>query len=153
MSNAIKDLSAFSSSPIGFKVEWHSSLSDKWYQSQGHEFESWECYCKRGIVGGAIIWYPTTTLKTGLGGVMSNIIKDLSMFFPSPIGFEVEWYNSRSDNKPCCLLSVWVVQTINHISSFYHWNDDKNQNENLLKNSRTKLKIFKTKRPNENKPK
>ena len=38
-------------SPIGFKVERHSWF-DKWYQSQGHGFESWECHCEGGIVGG-----------------------------------------------------------------------------------------------------
>jgi len=29
--------------------------------------------------------------------VMSNAIKDLSVSFSSPIGFEVEWHSSRSD--------------------------------------------------------
>ena len=90
MSNAIKDLSVFSSSPIGFKVEWHSSRLDKWYQSQGQGLESRECHCEGGIVRGAITWLPTTILKTGLCGVMLNAIKDLSVSFSSPIGFEVE---------------------------------------------------------------
>ena len=80
MLNAIKDLSVSSSSPIGFEVEWHSSWSDKWYQSQGHGFESWECHCERGIVGGTTTWLPTTTLKIGSHGVMLNAIKDLSVF-------------------------------------------------------------------------
>ena len=90
MSNAIKDLSVSSSSPISFEVEWHSSQFDKWYQSQGHGFESWECNCERGIVGRTTSWLPTTTLKTGLRGMMSNAIKDLSVSSSSPIDFEVE---------------------------------------------------------------
>ena len=28
---------------------------------------------------------------------MSNVIKDLSVSFSSPIGFEIEWHSSRSD--------------------------------------------------------
>ena len=51
MLNAIKDLSMSSSSLIDFEVEWHSSWSNKWYQSQGHGFESQECHCEGGIVG------------------------------------------------------------------------------------------------------
>ena len=54
MLKTIKDLSV-SSSPISFKVEWHSLQSDKWYQSQCHEFESQKCHCKGGIVGGTTI--------------------------------------------------------------------------------------------------
>ena len=80
MLKTIKDLSMSSSSPISFKVEWHNSWSDKWYQSQGHGFESRECYCERGIVGGTTIWLPTTTLKIGPCGMMSKTIKDLSIF-------------------------------------------------------------------------
>ena len=49
------------------------------------------------IVGGTTIWLPTTSLKTGLYGVMSNAIKDLSVFSLSPIGFEVEWHSSQFD--------------------------------------------------------
>ena len=90
MSKAIKDLSVSSLSPIGFEVALHSSQSDKWYQSQGHGFESRECNCERGIVRGTISWLRTTTLKTGLHGVMSNVIKDLSVSSSSPIDFEVE---------------------------------------------------------------
>ena len=97
MSNAIKDLGVSSSSSIGFKVEWHNSRSDKWYRSQGHGFESWECHCNEGIVRGTTIQLPTIILKTGPRGVMSNAIKDLSVSFSSPIGFEVEWHSSRSD--------------------------------------------------------
>ena len=52
MSNAIKDLSVSFSSAISFEVEWYSSRFDKWYQSQGHGFESRECHCEGGIVGG-----------------------------------------------------------------------------------------------------
>ena len=74
------------SSLIGFEVEWHSSRFDKWYQSQGHGFESRECHCKGGIVGRTTIWLPTTTLKI-----------DLSVSFSSPIDFEVEWHSSRFD--------------------------------------------------------
>ena len=55
MLNAIKDLSVLSSSLIDFEVEWHSSQSDKWYQSQGHEIESREYHCEGGIVGGTTI--------------------------------------------------------------------------------------------------
>ena len=80
MSNAIKDLNVSFSSQIGFEVEWHSSQFDKWYQSQGHEFESRECHCEGGIVGGTTIWLSTTTLKISPRGVMSNAIKDLSVF-------------------------------------------------------------------------
>ena len=90
MSNAIKDLSVSSSSPIGFEVNWHSSRSDKWYQSQGHGFKSRECNCKGGILGGTTSWLPPTTIKTGLRGVKSNAIKDLSVSFSSPIDFKVE---------------------------------------------------------------
>ena len=97
MSNAIKDLNVSSSSPISFKVEWHSSRSNKWYQSQGHRLESRECHCEGRIVGETIIWLSTTTLKTGPRGVISNAIKDLNVPSSSPIGFEVEWHSSRSD--------------------------------------------------------
>ena len=41
-------------------------------------------------VGGIIIWLSTTILKTGLRDVISNAIKNLSVFFSSTIGFEVE---------------------------------------------------------------
>ena len=98
ISNAIKDLSVSSSSSINFEVEWHSSQSNKWYQSQGHGFESQVCYCEGGIVRGTTIWLPTTTLKTGLRGMMSNVIKDLSVYVSSPIGFEMKWHSSRSDS-------------------------------------------------------
>ena len=50
MLNAIKDLSVSFSSPIGFKVKWHNSRSNKWYQRQGHGFESQECHCEKWIV-------------------------------------------------------------------------------------------------------
>ena len=90
MSNTIKDLSVSSLSPIGFEVELHSSQSDKWYQSQGYGFESRECNCEGGIVRGTTSWLPTTILKTGLRGVMSNAIKDLSVSSSSSIDFEVE---------------------------------------------------------------
>ena len=79
MSNAIKDLSVFSSSPIDFKVEWYSSRSDKWYRSQGHGFESWECHCNEGIVRGTTIQLPTIILKTGPWSVMSNAIKEVCL--------------------------------------------------------------------------
>ena len=55
MLNAIKHLSVFSSSPIGFEMEWHNSRSDKLYQSQGHRFESRECHYEGGIVRGTTI--------------------------------------------------------------------------------------------------
>ena len=55
ISNAIKDLSVSSSSSIDFEMEWYSSQSNKWYQSQGHGFESHECYCEGGIIGGTTI--------------------------------------------------------------------------------------------------
>ena len=64
ISNAIKDLSVSSLSPIGFEVEWHSSQPDKWYQSQGHGFESRECHCEGRIVRGTTIWLHTTTLRS-----------------------------------------------------------------------------------------
>ena len=76
------------------------SLPIKWYQSQGHGFESWKCQCERGIVRGTTIWLPTTTLKTGLCGVMSNAIKYLGVLSLSPVGLEVEWHSSRSDKEP-----------------------------------------------------
>ena len=79
-----------SSSLIGFEVEWHSSRSDKWYQSQGHKFESQECHCEGGIAGGTTIWLPTTTLKTDPSGMMLKVIKNLSMSSSSSIGFEVK---------------------------------------------------------------
>ena len=79
MSNVIKDLSVFFLSPMSFKMEWHSSRFDKWYQNYGHEFELRECHCEGEIVGRTIIWLSTTTLKTGLHGVMLNAIKDLSV--------------------------------------------------------------------------
>ena len=43
---------------------------------------------------GITIWLPTTTLKIGPRGVMSNAIKDLSLPSSSLIGFEVEWHSS-----------------------------------------------------------
>ena len=115
MLKTIKDLSMSSSSPISFKVEWHNSWSDKWYQSQGHGFESRECYCERGIVGGTTIWLLTTTIKTDPRGVMSKAIKALSMSSSSLIGFEVEWHSSRFDiyiyiyceNEP--LLAIFLI--------------------------------------------
>ena len=39
---------------------------------------------------GTTIQLPMTTLKTNLGGVMSNLIRYLSISFSLPIGFEVE---------------------------------------------------------------
>ena len=51
MSNAIKDLSVSSSSPVRFEVKWHSSWSDKWYQSQGHEFKSQSVIVREGLLG------------------------------------------------------------------------------------------------------
>jgi len=51
MSNAIKDLSVSSSSPVRFEVKWHSSWFDKWYQSQGHEFESQSVIVREGLLG------------------------------------------------------------------------------------------------------
>ena len=105
MSKLIKDLSVTFSSPIGFEVEWHSSKSNKWYQSQGHGFESQGCHCERGIVEGTTIWLPKTTLKTGLCDVISKLIKYLSLSSSSPIGFEVEWHSSRSNNW----LEKWNV--------------------------------------------
>ena len=61
-----------SSSPIGFKVEWHSSRSNKWYQSQGHRFESLELHCEGGIVRDFTIRSNTNGL-----GLWLNAIKDL----------------------------------------------------------------------------
>ena len=78
MSNVIKDLSMSSSSPIGFEMEWHSSRFEKWYQSQGYEFESQECHCEGVIVRGTTILLSTTTLKTGPCGVMSRMISTLN---------------------------------------------------------------------------
>ena len=99
MSNAIKDLSVFSLSPIGFEVEWHSSQSDKSYQGQGHEFELRECHCEGRIVRRTTIWLPATTLKSSPRGMMSNVIKYLNMSSSSPIGFEVQWHTSQSDRN------------------------------------------------------
>jgi len=65
MSNAIKDLSVSSSSPIRFEVKWHSSWSDKWYWRQSHGFESRECHWEGGIVEGTTFWLFRTTLKIG----------------------------------------------------------------------------------------
>ena len=112
MSNVIKNLSVSSLSPIGFEVEWHNSWSEKWYRSQGYKFESRECYCERGIVGGTTIWFPTTTLKIGFCGVLSNDIKDLSVSSSSTIGFEVEWHNSRSDNYVFMLITLLAFSPI-----------------------------------------
>ena len=47
--------------------------------------------------GRTIIWLPTTTLKIDSCGVMSKVIKDLSISFSSPIDFKVKWYNSLFD--------------------------------------------------------
>ena len=99
MSNAIKDLSVFSLSPIGFEVEWHSSQSNKSYQGQGHEFELRECHCEGRIVRRTTIWLPATTLKSSPRGMMSNVIKYLNMSSSSPIGFEVQWHTSQSDRN------------------------------------------------------
>ena len=90
MLNAIKDLSVSSLSLIGFEVEWHSSRSDKWYQSQGYGFESHECYCEGRIVRGDHNLTPYNHSEKGPHGVMSNAIKDLSVSSSSPIGFKVE---------------------------------------------------------------
>ena len=108
MSKVIKDLSMSSSSPIGFEVEWHSSRFDKWYQNQGHGFKSWVCHCKGGIIGGTTISLPTTTLKIGPYGVMSKVIKNLSVFFSSPIGFDVEWHSSQSDIYNLQNVIFWI---------------------------------------------
>ena len=43
------------------------------------------------------IWLSTTILKIGPHDVMSNVIKDLGVSSSSPIGFEVEWHNLRSN--------------------------------------------------------
>ena len=52
MSEVLKYLSASSSSLINFEMEWHSSQFHKQYKSQGHKFESRECYRKAGMVKG-----------------------------------------------------------------------------------------------------
>ena len=49
-----------------------------------------EWYYEGEIVGKTTIWLPTTTLKTGLRGMMSNVIKNLNVSSSSPTGFEVE---------------------------------------------------------------
>ena len=41
-------------------------------------------------------------------------------------------------------ISVLDLQTVNSVSSFYHWDNGRDQNENLLENSWTKLKVLKT---------
>ena len=111
MSNTIKDLSVSFSSPIDFEVEWHSSRFDKWYQSQGHGFESRECYCEEGIVWRTTIWLSTTTLKTGPHGVILNVIKDLNVSSSSPIGFEVEWHRSWSDRGKFWQIHHWITSS------------------------------------------
>ena len=65
MSNIIKDFSVSFSSPIGFEVEWHNSRFDKWYQSQGYGFESWECHCEGGIVVGCKEGEPPMQMQCG----------------------------------------------------------------------------------------
>ena len=110
MLNAIKYLSVSSSSPIGFEVESHNSRSDKLYQSQGHGFESRECHCEGGIVGETTIWLPTITLKIGPRGVMSNAIKDLSVFSSSLIGFKVEWHSSWFGNMIFLTYDIQNIQ-------------------------------------------
>lgn len=55
---------------------------------------------RKGLLGETTLRLSTTTLKTGPWGLMSNAIKYLSMFFSSPIGFEVEWHSSWSDRVP-----------------------------------------------------
>ena len=61
-------------------------------------FELQECHCEGGIIGGTTTQFPTTALKTGLWCTMSNTIKALDMPSSPPIGFEVKWHNSWSDN-------------------------------------------------------
>ena len=120
MSNDIKDLSVSSSSLIGFKVEWHRSRFNKWYQSQGHGFESRECHCEGEIVGGITIWLPTTTLKTGLRGTISNAIKNFNVFSSSLISFEVEWHSSWSDRLICWNPSKHDWYPSKHACHLYH---------------------------------
>ena len=54
-----------------------------------------------------------TSLKTGLRGVMSNAIKDLSVSSLSPIDFEVKCHNSRSNILNLSVRSqVFPIATI-----------------------------------------
>ena len=43
-------------------------------------FKSRECHCEGGTVGETTIWLSTTALKMGLRAIMSNSIKNLSVF-------------------------------------------------------------------------
>ena len=45
-------------------------------------------------VGETTIWLSAITLKTSPCGVISKVIKDLSVSSSSPFGFEVEWHSS-----------------------------------------------------------
>ena len=106
MSNTIKNLSVSSSSSIGFEMEWHSLRSDKWYQSQGHGFESRECHCEGEIVGGDHNLTPYNYSKNRFAWHdVEYQKKKLSVSYSSPIGFEVEWHSSWSDTNrtqpPC----------------------------------------------------
>ena len=68
----------------------HNSTNDIRAKVMGSSYGS--VIVREGLLGGTIIWLPTTTLKISLLGVMSNTIKDLSVSFSSQIGFEVEWH-------------------------------------------------------------
>ena len=51
MLKAIKNLRVSSSSPISFEVKWHSSWSDKWYQSQVHDSSHASVIMREGLLG------------------------------------------------------------------------------------------------------
>ena len=110
MLNVIKDLNVSSSLPISFEVKWHNSRSDKWYQSQGLEFELLKCHCDGEMAGGTTMWLPTPTLKTCSHGVMLKVIKDLIVSSSSPFAFNVEWHSSRFDKMYLSKENEWKIK-------------------------------------------
>ena len=101
MLNAIKDLSVSSLSPIGFKVKWHNSRSDKWYQRQGHGFESQECHCEKWIVrvGHNLTWvclpHHQLVVKTLLGRNAIHVNENMKNYNAHNTFLIDDWYGRQ----------------------------------------------------------
>ena len=110
MSNIIKVLSVSYLSPIGFKVKWHSSWSNKWYQSQGHWFKSRKCHYEGGIVKdqNSTIYnhskYKSDFSVKGTGSVQNYIHISICTFF---FGINLTNDNSSTTATFILLHNVW----------------------------------------------
>ena len=68
---------------------------------------------------------------------MLNNIKDLSVSFSSPIGFEVEWHSSQFDNLNKEVL-VYKICDFLYLENFFTKKKKKNQTHKII-NTKTAL--------------